>query len=711
VKIARYDTLQVAPATPPDVQLPSSTPDTGVLWDAVSHLGGQLSEVALRNKAAADDAAGSAAISSVKQRRLTDFGGTDSSDGFSDLTGDALFTRAQTAPKEFRDFVSQTRLSLQNDEQRQAFDKEVNPEVAQYEVGLQQLVHKERKRGEDAAFQQGTLTTLADAANAADQVQLAPAARPPDPAQTQLSPDQEKAFQDWFARYAKATGNNPDPNAPDAHYDYRGFFQQDQGKTAPAPGLHLPDTYKFPGHETFSVESKYYTPGMAAGRWEGDTYVPIAGKSDLQDAPIAARLFQLRSQVLRFAMLHQGQLPLPADQWADATYTELAAKLHKDVVAQLQTRGDPELVGAYLDKYKAAMAPADSAEAGQAIAGARKAAALAGTIDQVIAENFDSADITTPAVAAANPDLKLPTLAEMEQNAHDAIDKAITDPTDRQKAHEQVAQYAASQLRLQDATQKARFETYQTMLKQGVPLTTIEQQQQGYWLLDGDHRQGLQDFATRIAKPIEPQTDRAIYDQMTSYYADPRNGRAGAGPDLELLNAQGKFSEGDYKKLVELRDHHVAVLTKGDEASAKFLAGLRSGLDTENDIAQGLFQVGPYASEKDKQTAINGANDFKNALEDELHAELDPAKGRANSEQVRDVAKRLLQTATFTRPGWMRNVSKQVYQLQPGDIYVTDIPAPDRPTVQADLAAHGLEATDENLKYAYLRLLRLRGGR
>ncbi len=38
---------------------------------------------------------------------------------------------------------------------------------------------------------------------------------------------------------------------------------------------HLPDTYKLPNHPTFSTESKYYKPGMPAGYWKGDTYVPI----------------------------------------------------------------------------------------------------------------------------------------------------------------------------------------------------------------------------------------------------------------------------------------------------------------------------------------------------------------------------------------------------------------------------------------------------
>jgi hypothetical protein len=53
---------------------------------------------------------------------------------------------------------------------------------------------------------------------------------------------------------------------------------------------HLPDTYKKPNHPTFSKESVYYKPGMEAGTWSNDVYIPnrgqIAGReNNLQVAP------------------------------------------------------------------------------------------------------------------------------------------------------------------------------------------------------------------------------------------------------------------------------------------------------------------------------------------------------------------------------------------------------------------------------------------
>ena len=45
---------------------------------------------------------------------------------------------------------------------------------------------------------------------------------------------------------------------------------------------HFPDTYKFPNHPTFSVESKYFQPGMPAGRWEGETFIPMSAQAAAQ---------------------------------------------------------------------------------------------------------------------------------------------------------------------------------------------------------------------------------------------------------------------------------------------------------------------------------------------------------------------------------------------------------------------------------------------
>src|SRR3989304_1583208 len=46
-----------------------------------------------------------------------------------------------------------------------------------------------------------------------------------------LPPDQEKEFKTWYSRYASTTGNSKDPDDPLHHYDYRGFWKEDKGKT------------------------------------------------------------------------------------------------------------------------------------------------------------------------------------------------------------------------------------------------------------------------------------------------------------------------------------------------------------------------------------------------------------------------------------------------------------------------------------------------
>lgn len=83
------------------------------------------------------------------------------------------------------------------------------------------------------------------------------------PYDTQLSPDEEKNFQDWKNIMA--------PKDSGEDYDFRGAFEEG---VIPAANGHWPDTYKKPNHPTFSNESIYAKdhPDLA-GHWQGDTYI------------------------------------------------------------------------------------------------------------------------------------------------------------------------------------------------------------------------------------------------------------------------------------------------------------------------------------------------------------------------------------------------------------------------------------------------------
>lgn len=83
--------------------------------------------------------------------------------------------------------------------------------------------------------------------------------------ETQLSPQEETAYQAWKAKNA--------PQDSGGDYDLRGAFKA--GVTPDPQNGHWPDTYKKPNHPTFSDQSQYAAQAPdRAGTWQGDTYVP-----------------------------------------------------------------------------------------------------------------------------------------------------------------------------------------------------------------------------------------------------------------------------------------------------------------------------------------------------------------------------------------------------------------------------------------------------
>jgi len=68
------------------------------------------------------------------------------------------------------------------------------------------------------------------------------------------NPEEEAAFNEWLT-----VNGDKEPYHPDQHYDLLGAYRS--GLNRGGEGGHLPDTFKLPGHPTFSVESQYYKPG------------------------------------------------------------------------------------------------------------------------------------------------------------------------------------------------------------------------------------------------------------------------------------------------------------------------------------------------------------------------------------------------------------------------------------------------------------------
>ena len=96
---------------------------------------------------------------------------------------------------------------------------------------------------------------------------------------TRLNNKDEDEFQRWYFNVAKANGLSLNPNDIQHAYDYRGYWKNatpEELEAAQHTGWHGTDTYKWPTHETFSVESKFYNPKtmQGVGHWEGETFIP-----------------------------------------------------------------------------------------------------------------------------------------------------------------------------------------------------------------------------------------------------------------------------------------------------------------------------------------------------------------------------------------------------------------------------------------------------
>ena len=86
-----------------------------------------------------------------------------------------------------------------------------------------------------------------------------------------LTGDEEKAFRNWYDRYSRSQDLDPNPDAKEHYYDYRTYWKnrtEQQKNDEWKLGNHLPDTYKMPGHPTFSTESIYSTRKTPGGTWK-----------------------------------------------------------------------------------------------------------------------------------------------------------------------------------------------------------------------------------------------------------------------------------------------------------------------------------------------------------------------------------------------------------------------------------------------------------
>ena len=98
---------------------------------------------------------------------------------------------------------------------------------------------------------------------------------------TQLPPDQERAYQQWVAQQSTLSGR--DMSKDTYNYDLRGLFAGGGGVDERG---HSTDRFKKPNHPTFSDQSQYHgVEGSAGGNWvelDGGGVGFVPGPTNLQ---------------------------------------------------------------------------------------------------------------------------------------------------------------------------------------------------------------------------------------------------------------------------------------------------------------------------------------------------------------------------------------------------------------------------------------------
>lgn len=87
---------------------------------------------------------------------------------------------------------------------------------------------------------------------------------------TPSSAENQQRFKNWTDLATKTMG----VDTSDLYdYDMQGYWLNGGSAQTLKPGMHFPDTYKKPSHETFSNQSIYHgTPSPYGGTWQGGTW-------------------------------------------------------------------------------------------------------------------------------------------------------------------------------------------------------------------------------------------------------------------------------------------------------------------------------------------------------------------------------------------------------------------------------------------------------
>lgn len=124
-----------------------------------------------------------------------------------------------------------------------------------------------------------------------------------EPIEKFIDPVYENAFQRWYKTIAKIKNLSSNPDDKEHYYDWRRYFKNKtviQNFESLKYNGHFPDTYKLPGHPTFSNESVYTDKKNPGGEWVEvkPPYKNTGVKLKRKEAPIDYDELKLRQRFI-----------------------------------------------------------------------------------------------------------------------------------------------------------------------------------------------------------------------------------------------------------------------------------------------------------------------------------------------------------------------------------------------------------------------------
>ena len=152
----------------------------------------------------------------------------------------------------------------------------------------------------------------------------------PRPASSHLTPREEQAFRRWYGGHAATWGLDPNPDAPQHHYDYRAAYQNHD---TPDEKGHWPSTWKKPGHPNLIVsgrDTRDGSPAMHPSHRATTPKTPPAGS----DAAMAARYPDVATPGEPYTPVRGGK-----DQGPGSVAVGRAPRAPRDLQAPTRARG------------------------------------------------------------------------------------------------------------------------------------------------------------------------------------------------------------------------------------------------------------------------------------------------------------------------------------------------------------------------------------